>query len=154
MELKEQLIEEWGDTTVVPISNWNTLQLRSLIKDISKFYGIPFKEVNEVTGKMLLEATPAAKKAHGIKAGVYTPTFEETKEYSPTLQAFLSKYTNIANHIDMLYGQVRSCSRHAGGVVVGENLDKWMPLINSKGVRQTPLGRGAERSSPGTNGLY
>ena len=62
MELKEQLIEEWGDTTVVPISNWNTLQLRSLIKDISKFYGIPFKEVNEVTGKMLLEATPAAKK--------------------------------------------------------------------------------------------
>ncbi len=91
MELKEQLIEEWGDTTVVPISNWNTLQLRSLIKDISKFYGIPFKEVNEVTGKMLLEATPAAKKAHGIKAGVYAPTFEEVKEYSPTLQSIFEK---------------------------------------------------------------
>ena len=142
MELKEQLIEEWGDTTVVPISNWNTLQLRSLIKDISKFYGIPFKEVNEVTGKMLLEATPAAKKAHGIKAGVYAPTFEETKEYSPTLQAFLKKYPHIASHIDRLYGQVRSCSRHAGGVVVGDNLDKWMPLINSKGVRQTPWAEG------------
>ena len=142
MELKEQLIKEWGDTTVVPISNWNTLQLRSLVKDISKFYGIPFKEVNEVTGKMLLEATPAAKKAHGIKAGVYAPTFEEVKLYSPTLQAFLSKYTNIASHIDRLYGQVRSCSRHAGGVVVGENLDEWMPLINSKGIRQTPWAEG------------
>jgi len=142
MELKEQLIEEWGDTTVVPISNWNTLQLRSLIKDISKFYGIAFKEVNEVTGKMLLEATPAAKKAHGIKAGVYAPTFEETKQYSPTLQAFLNKYPNVASHIDRLYGQVRSCSRHAGGVVVGENLDKWMPLINSKGIRQTPWAEG------------
>jgi len=142
MELKEQLIKEWGDTTVVPISNWNTLQLRSLIKDISKFYGIPFKEVNEVTGKMLLEATPAAKKAHGIKAGVYAPTFEEVKEYSPTLQAFLSKYPQVASHIDMLYGQVRSCSRHAGGVVVGENLDQWMPLINSKGIRQTPWAEG------------
>ena len=105
-------------------------------------YGIPFKEVNEVTGKMLLEATPAAKKAHGIKAGVYAPTFEETKEYSPTLQAFLGKYPHIASHIDRLYGQVRSCSRHAGGVVVGENLDKWMPLINSKGVRQTPWAEG------------
>ena len=142
MELKEQLIEEWGDSTVVPISNWNTLQLRSLVKDISKFYGVPFKEVNEVTGKMLLEATPAAKKAHGIKAGVYAPTFEEVKEYSPTLGAFLKKYSNIANHIDVLYGQVRSCSRHAGGVVIGENLDKWMPLINSKGVRQTPWAEG------------
>jgi DNA polymerase III alpha subunit len=42
----------------------------------------------------------------------------------------------------MLYGQVRSCSRHAGGVVVGENLDNWMPLINSKGVRQTPWAEG------------
>ena len=42
----------------------------------------------------------------------------------------------------MLYGQVRSCSRHAGGVGVGENLDKWMPLINSKGVRQTPWAEG------------
>jgi DNA polymerase-3 subunit alpha len=40
MALKETLIEEWGDNVVVPISNWNTLQLRSLIKDISKFYDI------------------------------------------------------------------------------------------------------------------
>jgi DNA polymerase-3 subunit alpha len=109
MVLKDILIKEWGDTTVVPISNWNTLQLKSLVKDISKFYNIPFKEVNEVTGKMLLEATPAAKKAHGIKAGVYAPTFEEVKQYSPTLQGFLNKYPHIANHIDMLYGQVRSC---------------------------------------------
>ena len=142
MTLKDILIKEWGDTTVVPISNWNTLQLKSLVKDISKFYNIPFKEVNEVTGKMMFEATPAAKKAHGIKAGVYTPTFEEVKEYSPTLQSFLKKYPHIANHIDMLYGQVRSCSRHAGGVVVGENLDVHMPLINSDGVRQTPWAEG------------
>ena len=142
MVLKDILIKEWGDTTVVPISNWNTLQLKSLIKDISKFYDIPFKEVNDVTSKMMLEATPAAKKAHGIKAGVYTPTFEEVKEYSPTLQEFLKTYPHIANHIDMLYGQVRSCSRHAGGVVIGENLDVHMPLINSDGVRQTPWSEG------------
>jgi len=109
MLLKDILIKEWGDTAVVPISNWNTLQLKSLVKDISKFYNISFKEVNEVTGKMMIEATPAAKKAHDIKAGVYVPTFEEVKQYSPTLQGFLKKYPHIANHIDMLYGQVRSC---------------------------------------------
>lgn len=142
MELKESLIEEWGDDTVVPISNWNTLQLRSLVKDISKFYGIPFTEVNQVTGKMIYEATPAAKKKHGIKAGVYVPTFEEVKEFSESLQSFLKQYPQIANHIDMLYGQVRSCSRHAGGVVIGENLDKYMPLINSGGIRQTPWSEG------------
>ena len=142
MVLKDVLIKEWGDTTVVPISNWNTLQLKSLVKDISKFYNIEFKEVNEVTSKMMLEATPLAKQKHGIKSGVYTPTFEEVKDYSVTLQGFLRKYPHIAEHINALYGQVRSCSRHAGGVVVGENLDQYMPLINSDGVRQTPWSEG------------
>ena len=142
MSLKEDLIQEWGDTTVVPISNWNTLQLRSLIKDISKFYDIPFTEVNFVTGRMLHEATPEAKKAHGIKAGVYVPTFKEVMLYSKSLQDFLKKYPMVETHINVLYGQIRSCSRHAGGVVIGENLDQRMPLINSKGVRQTPWTEG------------
>ncbi len=142
MTLKEQLIEEWGDNTVVPITNWNTLQLRSLVKDISKFYGVPFTEVNAVTNRMFYEATPLAKQAHGITAGVYTPTFEELMLYSKTLIEFLDKYPHIKTHIEALYGQVRSASRHAGGVVVGENLNEWMPIINSGGVRQTPWSEG------------
>jgi DNA polymerase-3 subunit alpha len=142
MQLKEMLIEEWGESTVVPISNFNTLKLRSLIKDIAKLYEIPFKEVNPVTSRMVLEATPLAKKKHGIKAGVYAPTFEELVEFSPTLQRFFDKYPNVKTHIEALHGQVRSVSRHAGGIVVGENLDRWMPLINSGGVRQTPWSEG------------
>ena len=142
MQLKEFLISEWGDDTVVPITNWNTLQLRSLIKDISKFYGIEFTEVNNVTSKMVYEATPLAKKAHGITAGVYVPTFEELMMYSETLQKFLDKYPHIKTHVEKLYGQTRSASRHAGGVVVGEKLNEWMPLINSGGVRQTPWSEG------------
>ena len=142
MALKEILIKEWGDDKVVPISNWNTLQLRSLIKDISKFYGIPFTEVNQVTGKMLFEATGPAKRAHGIKAGVYTPTFEEVMVYSKSLKDFLQKYPQVKTHVEALHGQTRSASRHAGGIVVGKDLDSWMPLINSKGVRQTPWSEG------------
>jgi len=142
MELKELLIEKWGKSTVVPISNFNTLQLRSLVKDISKLYEIPFTEVNSVTSRMMSEATPLAKKKHGIKAGVYVPTFDEVMEYSDSLKAFLKKYPNVASHINVLYGQVRSVSRHAGGVVVGENLDHYMPLINSGGVTQTPWSEG------------
>ena len=142
MEAKEMLIEEWGNDVVVPITNWNTLQLRSLIKDISKFYGIDWGEVNNVTGRMMNEATPRAKQAHGIKAGVYTPTFEEVIEYSPTLSNFLTKYPDVRTHVMNIYGQVRSASRHAGGCLVGEQLDKHMPLIASGGVRQTPWSEG------------
>ena len=98
--------------------------------------------MNVVTGKMVREATPKAKKKHGIKAGMYIPTFEEVMEFSDSLQKFLVKYPHIKDHIKALYGQVRSVSRHAGGVVIGENLDRCMPLINSGGVVQTPWSEG------------
>ena len=142
MSLKEMLAEEWGENTVVPISNWNTLQLRSLIKDISKLYEIPFPEVNKVTSVMINEATPEAKRRHGIKAGVYNPTWQEVMELSPSLRGFLVKYPNVKTHVETLVGQVRSCSRHAGGVLVADNLNKKMPLINSGGVRQSPWAEG------------
>jgi hypothetical protein len=109
MGLKQNLIDEWGENRVVPITNWNTLQLRSLIKDIGKFYGVDFQEVNAVTSKMLFEATPQAKAEHGITAGVYTPTFDEVMKYSKTLQDFLDKYPNIKTHVNQLYGNIRSC---------------------------------------------
>ena len=142
MALKEKLVEMWGADCVAPISNWNTLQLRSLIKDISKFYDVPFTEANTVTSVMIREATPAAKKKHGIKAGVYAPTWDETMEFSPSLRAYLNKYPAVKAHVEGLVGQVRSCSRHAGGVVIAENLDQSMPLINSGGVRQAPWAEG------------
>jgi len=142
MALKEKLVEMWGTDTVAPISNWNTLQLRSLIKDISKLYDIPFTEANVVTNVMIREAMPHAKARHGIKAGVYNPTWEEVMEFSPSLQAYLNKYPTVKSHVEGLVGQVRSCSRHAGGVVVAESLGKYMPLINSGGVRQTPWSEG------------
>jgi DNA polymerase-3 subunit alpha len=140
--LKEILAEEWGETTVVPISNFNTLQLRSLIKDIGKFYGVPYVEVNAVTSRMVKEATPKAKAEHGIKAGMYIPTFEEVMKYSESLVQFLNRYPHIKTHVQALFGQVRSTSRHAGGVVIGEDLDKHMPLICSGGVVQTPWSEG------------
>ncbi len=142
MDLKDELIRRWGDTSVVPISNWNTLQFKSLIKDVSKFYGIPFTDVNIVTKNMVIEATPKAKAANDIKFGVYNPTFEEFKQYSTSLQEFFQKYPLVAEHIENLHGSLRSNGRHASGVIIAENLDYKMPLINSGGVRQTPWSEG------------
>jgi DNA polymerase-3 subunit alpha len=142
MALKEKLVQMWGEDCVAPISNWNTLQLKSLIKDISKLYNVPFTEVNTVTSIMIREATPLAKQKHGIKAGVYNPTWQEVMEFSPTLRQYLAKHPAVKTHVEGLVGQVRSCSRHAGGVVIAENLDKSMPLINSGGVRQAPWAEG------------
>ena len=54
---------------MVPISNWNTLQLRSLIKDISKLYKIPFQDVNKVTSKMGWRSYWTSKKRSRHKDG-------------------------------------------------------------------------------------
>ena len=92
--------------------------MKSLIKDISKFYGIPFIEANKVTDTMIKEATPLAKKKHGIKAGIYAPTWEEVMEFSETLQKYLDKYltskltlkvllVRFAPVLDMLVGCYR-----------------------------------------------
>jgi DNA polymerase-3 subunit alpha len=142
MVLKDHLIEKWGSTRVVPISNWNTLQPRSLIKDIARFYGIPHAEANSVTSVMEKEATPAKKQELGITAGVVTLDFNDLKKHSPSLIDFLEKYPDVAEHLDTLYGQVKSASRHAGGVVIGEDLDRHMPLIRSGDVTQTPWSEG------------
>ena len=117
----------WGADCVAPISNWNTLATyaRSLRTFLS-FYDVPFTEANTVTSVMIREATPEAKKqarhqgwrlcAHvGGNNGVLAiPKRAYLKQVSsrsgPTLRVLL--------------GQVRSCSRHAGGVVIAENLDK------------------------------
>ncbi len=142
MEIKDMMIKEFGENTVVPISNYNTLQIRSLVKDISKLYGVDFQKVNEVTSKMLNEAIPACKKEHGITAGVYNPTWEELKKHSPSLNDYLREYPDVATHVETLQGQIRSISRHAGGVLFADNLDNVMPLINSGGVTQTPWTEG------------
>lgn len=142
MEVKEMFIKEFGENTVVPISNYNTLQIRSLIKDISKLYDIPFQEVNDVTSKMLAEATPICKQLHNITAGVYNPTWEELKEHSISLRSYLTKYPNVATHVENLQGQIRSISRHAGGVLFADNLNERMPLIKSGDVVQTPWTEG------------
>jgi DNA polymerase-3 subunit alpha len=91
---------------------------------------------------MIKEATPLAKAAHGMTAGMYVPTYEETLRYSESLQNFLEKYPEVGERLSALLGQVRSLSRHAGGVVVGDDLKKWMPLIASGGVVQTPWSEG------------
>ncbi len=144
MVLKEEMTKHWGEDNVVAISNYNTLQLSSLVKDISKFYGIPYVQVNAVTNKMLSEATPKIKEELGIKAGVLPspPTFEQVYKHSPTFKAFIDEHPQIKDHISVLFRQTKSVSRHAGGIVVGENLGQYMPLVYSGGVRQTPWSEG------------
>jgi len=142
MELKEHLIKKWGENNVVPISTVQKLKPKSLIKGVSKFYGVEYSEVNEVTKEMDKETIRPAKEKHGITTGQYEASYEDYLEFSKTLQNFMGKYPQVGEQIEKLANEPSAIGRHAGGVVIAQDLNRYMPLIASGDVVQTPWSEG------------
>ena len=136
------LIEFFGEENVIPVTNFAQLQLRSLIKDIARLYGLPFEEINSATGKIEAEVLAKVKQKPGFDRGVWVLTFEDAIEHSETFQSLLEKHPEFEQTIKVLFKQMRGISRHAGGVLITENSREGMPLIKSGGELQTPWPEG------------
>ena len=155
---RDVLIEEarnlFGEDAVIPVSNFNTLKLKSLVKDISKIYGIPFEEVNEVTGPLQAEVEPLARDEDQEKS-VFVLKHEDCMRFSPKYKAFMEKYPEVEDHINTLFMQNRSVGRHAGGVLVAdpEELSATMPIIGVRGELQTPWTEGMNFRNLEDNGF-
>jgi DNA-directed DNA polymerase III PolC len=129
--------EEFGKDNVVPISNYNTFKLKSLVKDISRFYGIPFDEVNKALGPVESDVKKAVFKK-GTDKNLFTLLYEDAVAHSPTFKAFIDRHPEVAEPIAILFKQNKSLGRHAGGVIVAENIEEQMPVIMARGEVQTP----------------
>lgn len=153
----DKLREFFGWSNVVPISNYNRFALRSLVKDLSKFYGVPFEEVNAAT-KTVDDDVRKATMKHGEDKNLFVLTFEEAMAYrctyqeptaksicdgchddcklkpvSPSFKSFIDRHPEVAEAIKVLFKQNRSLGRHAGGVLIADDLPNKMPLVTSKG---------------------
>jgi len=157
--------KEFGRDNVVPISNYNLLKVKSLVKDLSKFYSIPFEEANRATATVEHEVRKATIKA-GEDKNLFVLKFEDAMGYvcakydandpeskktctgcspdcikkpvSPSFRGFIEKYPEVGQSMGVLFKQNRSLGRHAGGVLVCDDLQKKMPLIVSGGECQSP----------------
>jgi DNA polymerase-3 subunit alpha len=141
-EAVKMLREYFGFENVVSVSNFNQLQLRSLIKDVARLYGIPFEEINAMTSKIELEAMTAAKSQPGFDRQTWVLTFEEAEKNSETFRKLLEKYPSFSETIKILFKQMRNISRHAGGVVITDQAPDIMPVIKFGGILQTPWPEG------------
>lgn len=150
--LVKSLRVEYGEENVYPIVNFNTLQIKSLVKDVSKLYGVPFEEVNDVTKKLDDEVRPKAMGA-GENKSLFMLKYEDCVEHSPDFAAFMEKYPQVAQHIKVLYRQLRTIGKHAGGVIVTQNAQEAMPLIASQGEMRTPWSEGMNRKDLEVYGL-
>ncbi len=138
----EVLKEEFGENNVIPVSNFNTLQLKSLVKDISRVYDIPYMEVNNVTTKMEDEARQDILNKHGGDQKFYVFDLENAKEFSPSFQNFLEEYPEVGEHIEVLFRQIKSIGRHAGGIIICDDSEACMPVIRIRKMDQTPWTEG------------
>lgn len=154
----EQLRGFFGYENVVPISNYNTFKLKTLVKDIGKFYGVPFEETNAATRSVEDEVRKATTK-HGDDKNLFVLTYKDAMSFvcaankqtvcegctsacnrpvSPSFRSFIEANPQVAESIQVLFKQNRSLGRHAGGVLIADDLPSKMPLVASKGEPQSP----------------
>lgn len=134
--------EFFGEENVIPVSNFNQLQLRSLIKDIARLSGVPHTEINAYTSKIENECLAEAKKEPGFDRAQWILTYAEAEKNSASFQELMSKYPEFEKIIKVLFKQMRNVSRHAGGVIITENPRENMPMIKSGQMLQTPWPEG------------
>lgn len=133
----EVMRREFGANNVVPISNMNLLKVKSLTKDLAKLYGIPFEEANKATATVENDVRRAVSKV-GDDKNLFELTFDDAMIHCAPYREFMEAHPELAASMKVLYKQNRSLGRHAGGVLVCDDLPMKMPLICSKGEPQTP----------------
>ena len=135
--------DKFGGENIIPISNYNRFQLKSLVKDISRFYGLDFAYVNKHLAPLEKDVKQGLR-SDGIEThGPVQPTLEWAMAYSPSFQQLITEHPEIAEPIGVLFKQNKALGRHAGGVIVSENISERMPLIKARGELQTPWVEGA-----------
>jgi DNA polymerase-3 subunit alpha len=142
----------FGDDSVVPVSNFNTLKLKSLVKDVSKFYGIPFHEVNAVTGPLEFEVQNKARDPN-MEKSMFVLRHEDCMKYSTRYREFMEVYPQVEEKVIDLFMQNRSIGRHAGGVLICPDLELHMPVIKVRGEFQTSWSEGVNIRNLEENGF-
>lgn len=146
VELKDQALDilkgRFGHDNVIAISNYNKLQLKSIVKDLSKLHGVPFQEVNAVTSVMEKEAKKKILAEINHDQKLYEFSFTKARQYSPTFATFLEKFPTVAADVEYLYQEIKSIGRHAGGVIILPDAESCLPVIRTKNVDQSPINEG------------
>lgn len=138
------LKDKFGDLNVLPISNYNTFQLKSLVKDVSRFFhhegdedGLDFQSVNAVLGPLDDEVRKRVLK-QGDDKNLFELKLDDAMQHSERFREFMDAHPEVLQPISVLLHENRSLGKHASGLIVSENVIERMPVIMSKKDVQTP----------------
>lgn len=103
------ITEYFGEDSVLAISTYGQLQMKSLIRDLGRLYNVPLDEIGEVTFATERESRQVAKGTEAYDGTTWFLTYDEAKLNSPTFNEFLKKYPEIEDSIRVLFKNYRSC---------------------------------------------
>ncbi len=135
--VKDVLREMFGSDNVACISAYGTNQIKGLLKDVCRVYDIDHTEVNKANA--LIERELKALYNEGETRSTVTIKMEDVYRLSPTFRGLLEKYPQIEQPVNRLYGRPHHVSRHASGVVIGDNLPAETAVFYSGAAGQKTL---------------
>jgi len=131
------LKRHFGEHNVVNVSNYNTFQLKSLVKDLARFYGLPYQDVNSILSTLDEEVRSKVLK-QGDDKNLFELKLQDCMEHSSGFKALMDEHPEILMPLKVLLHENRSLGKHASGVIVSDDLPMSMPLTLSKKEFQTP----------------
>jgi len=138
----ELISDHFGHEAVLPVTNFNQLKLKSLIKDLARMYALPYDEINQKTYLIEKEARTEARKDENFDAGFGELTYDEAVKNSPTFRELIAQYPKLDSSLKVLYRQVRGLSTHASGVGIYTGNPEELPIIKFGKLFQTPWPEG------------
>ena len=138
-EVKDILRGMFGEDNVACLSTYNTFQVKGLLKDVSRVFGIDHVEVNVVNKKIDQDLKTLYI---GQDKSTIVIKLEDVERVSPAFRAFVEKHPQVGLHLRKLYNKNRSIGRHASGVIVGDDLPGETAIFTSKGVVQASFTEG------------
>lgn len=118
--VKDILRDEFGEDNVACISAYGTNQIKGLLKDVCRVYDIDHTEVNRTNA--VIEREMKALYKEGETRSAITIKLDDVYRLSPTFREFIARYPQIEPAIKSLYGREHHVSRHASGVIIGDDL--------------------------------
>lgn len=122
----QHLIDKYGKEYVANVCTFTRMQMKQVIKDVGRAFGIPYEEINAFT-KNIPERDADGNVINHI----------ENLEQIPGAQDFISKYPKVIQYAKMLEGTPRQVSQHAAGVGVSPiPITDIVPVTKAKAVRE------------------
>ena len=149
--VKDILRRDFGEDNVACISAYGTNQIKGLLKDVCRVHDIDHNEVNRTNAQIEREMKALYKE--GETRSAITIKLDDVYRLSPSFNAFIQKYPQIEAAVKILYGREHHVSRHASGVVIGDDLPSETSLFVSKGVVQASFTDGIVNKSASNMGL-